>query len=88
MTRKLLWDPSAWDDYLYWQSNDKQLLKRINLLIKECQRTPFEGMGKPEQLKNHLSKAWSRRINQEHRLVYIPTEDDIRIISCRFHYNK
>lgn len=88
MTRKLLWDSGAWEDYLYWQANDKKLLKKINLLIKECLRTPFEGTGKPEQLKGNLSKAWSRRVNQEHRLVYAPTKTDIRIISCRFHYEK
>ncbi len=76
----------SWNDYLYWQKNDKTLLKRINDLIKEIQRTPFEGKGKPEPLKYHLQGCWSRRIDQEHRIVYEIEDEMIRIISCRFHY--
>ncbi|MDP1971425.1 MAG: Txe/YoeB family addiction module toxin, partial [Sediminibacterium sp.] len=67
--RKLLWDESGWEDYLYWQVNDKKILFRINDLIKDTQRNPFTGLGKPEPLKGNLSGCWSRRINEEHRLV-------------------
>ncbi|WP_319414713.1 Txe/YoeB family addiction module toxin [Marispirochaeta aestuarii] len=77
---------SAWADYIYWQENDKKLLKRINNLIKEISRTPYEGTGKPEPLKFQLQGCWSRRINQEHRLVYEIVSEELRIISCRFHY--
>ncbi len=76
----------AWEDYLWFQQNDKKLLKKINGLIKEVKRTPFEGSGKPEMLKANLSGFWSRRINQEHRLVYSVAENEITIIGCRFHY--
>ena len=76
----------AWEDYLYWQQTDKKILKRINALIKDIIRHPFEGIGKPEPLKHDLSGYWSRRINQEHRLVYRSDEDTIIIISCRYHY--
>ena len=78
--------PESWDDYLYWQKNDKKLLRRINELIKDIQRNPFEGIGKPEPLKYQLQGCWSRRINQEHRLVYEIEDELIRIIACRFHY--
>ena len=77
----------AWEHYLYWQKNDKQVLKKINALISETCRTPFEGSGKPEQLKYELSGIWSRRINQEHRLVYSVEDEIVTILSCRFHYN-
>jgi toxin YoeB len=77
---------SAWVDYLYWQENDRKLLKRINYLIKEIARTPYEGTGKPEPLKFQLKGCWSRRINQEHRLVYEIVLEELRILSCRFHY--
>ncbi len=86
MSRRLTFTPQAWEDYLYWQSHDKQLLKKINQLIKDCQRNPFDGIGKPEPLKRDLSGAWSRRITEEHRLVYIVTDDELRISNCRFHY--
>lgn len=83
---KLLWHESAWDDYLFWQKTDKKVLKRINALIKSCERTPFSGIGKPEPLKNELSSYWSRRIDQTNRLVYKVHEDTLIIIQCRFHY--
>ncbi len=80
------WDLDAWEEYLEWQANDKQVLKRINLLIKDTCRNPFGGIGKPEPLKENLSGFWSRRINQEHRLVYVVEKDIIKIISCKWHY--
>lgn len=76
----------AWEDYLHWQQNDKSTLKKINALIKESMRTPFEGTGKPEALKENLKGFWSRRINLEHRLVYRVEEDAIYILQCRYHY--
>ncbi len=76
----------AWEDYLYWQQHDKSTLKKINALIKESMRTPFEGTGKPEALKENLKGFWSRRINLEHRLVYRVEEDAIYIVQCRYHY--
>jgi toxin YoeB len=84
----------AWQDYLYWrreasalvQKADKKILKRINQLIKDTQRTPFDGIGKPEALKFDMSGLWSRRINQEHRLIYQVKDDCIVIIQCRYHY--
>jgi toxin YoeB len=83
---KLTFTEDGWDDYLWFQENDKKLLKRINILIKEILRTPLEGIGKPEPLKANLSGYWSRRINPEHRLVYEVLEDSIMIVACRFHY--
>ncbi|AWK84098.1 Txe/YoeB family addiction module toxin [Photobacterium damselae] len=80
--------PNAWDDYLYWQSQDKKTLKRINKLIENCVRTPFEGIGKPEPLKDNLSGYWSRRIDDTHRLVYKATQDTLVIVAVRFHYQK
>ena len=76
----------AWEDYLYWQKYDKKLLKKINLLIKEIIRTPDSGIGKPEKLKNSFSGYYSRRINNEHRIVYKVIEDDIIIVQLRYHY--
>ena len=84
--RNVEWTDNAWDEYIYWQTQDKKILKRINTLIKECQRTPFEGTGKPEPLKHELSGYWSRRINDEHRLVYKVTDTMIIIASCKYHY--
>jgi toxin YoeB len=85
---RLVFTVSAWDDYLWFQEKDRPLLKRINQLIKDTQRTPFEGLGKPEPLKADLAGYWSRRINTEHRLVYGVTKSDLVIISCRYHYTK
>lgn len=76
----------AWEDYLYWQLTDKAILKKINSLIKEISRTPFEGTGKPEPLRENLSGFWSRRINLEHRLVYTIDGDAVMILQCRYHY--
>jgi toxin YoeB len=84
--RNVLFTSDAWDDYLYWQSQDKKTLKRINELIKAAQRTPFEGIGKPEGLRENLSGFWSRRIDEKNRLVYAVSDDEISIISCRYHY--
>ncbi len=82
----ILFTQEAWEDYIYWQQYDKKLLKKINALIKDIQRTPFEGLGKPEPLKFELQGCYSRRINQEHRLVYEVYDDRVHIISCRYHY--
>jgi len=76
----------CFDDYVYWQGQDKKTLKRINALIKDAQRSPFEGIGKPEPLKGNLSGFWSRRIDEVNRLVYAVQDDEIEIISCRYHY--
>ena len=76
----------AWDDYLYWQKTDKKLLERINVLIKDISRTPLTGIGKPEPLKNALSGYWSRRINDEHRIVYKIADDALFIAQLRYHY--
>lgn len=83
---KIIFLTDGWDDYLYWQKHDKKTLRRINELIKQCQRTPFEGIGKPEPLKENLSGWWSRRINYEHRLVYKLEKDQLYILQCRKHY--
>jgi toxin YoeB len=82
----LSWAEMAWEDYLYWQKTDKKLLKRINALIKDAKRQPFEGLGDPEPLKHNWSGYWSRRINKEHRLVYKVTDDALIIVQCRYHY--
>jgi toxin YoeB len=83
---KLIFSEQAWDDYLYWQKTDKKLLDRINTIIKDASRSPFEGIGKPEPLKNALSGYWSRRINDEHRIVYKISDDTMLIAQLRFHY--
>ncbi len=80
------WHPQAWEDYLYWQQEDKRILKRVNALIKDIQRSPFEGIGKPEPLKYDWSGFWSRRINDEHRLVYTYEKGQVIIAQCRYHY--
>ena len=82
----IIWSAKSWDDYLYWQKVDKKLLKRVNVLIKSCIRTPFEGIGKPEALKGDLQCYWSRRITSEHRLVYKYENDQLWIAACRYHY--
>ena len=81
-----LWSDNAWEDYLYWQTQDKKTLKRINQLLKDIDRNGYEGIGKPEPLKYELQGFWSRRIDDEHRLVYRINEDRIKIVSCRLHY--
>ena len=83
----LCWTQEAWEDYLYWQKTDKQLLKRVNTLIKAIQRAPYEGIGKPEPLKFDLTGYWSRRIDKEHRLVYTVQGENIILTMCRYHYN-
>lgn len=83
---KLTFTDEAWEDYLYWQKIDKKTVQKINELIKYIKRDPFEGIGKPEPLKHELAGFWSRRINEEHRLVYGITDDSIVIVSCRYHY--
>ncbi len=82
----LVWIEEGWEDYLYWQQVDKKTIKKINELIKAIQRTPFEGIGKPEALKENLSGWWSRRINLEDRLVYKVENETIVILQCRKHY--
>ncbi|MDW3565482.1 Txe/YoeB family addiction module toxin (plasmid) [Enterobacter asburiae] len=83
---KLTWSAEAWEDYLYWQDTDKRTMRKINELIKDASRTPFEGKGKPEPLKHNLAGFWSRRITSEHRLVYAVSDDALLIASCRYHY--
>ncbi len=83
---KLIFAENAWEDYLYWQRIDKKLLKRINVLIQDIQRSPFEGIGKPEPLKHALSGYWSRRVNDEHRIVYKVADDSLFIAQLRHHY--
>lgn len=85
-SRLLSWTDEAWHDYLYWQSQDKKTLKRINKLITETKRSPFDGIGKPEPLKENLSGFWSRRIDETNRLVYAVDDAALTIISCRYHY--
>jgi len=84
----IVFTKSCFDDYLYWEQNDKKMFKKINALIKECLRNPFSGRGKPEPLKNELSGFWSRRIDNEHRLVYKYEDEKLYIISVRYHYKK
>ncbi len=86
MTRLLAWTDDAWADYLYWQGQDKKTIKRINKLITDTKRSPFEGIGKPEPLRENLSGFWSRRVDESNRLVYAINDSHIAIISCRYHY--
>lgn len=86
MTRKISFTPTAWKDYEYWQGQDRKTLKRINALIKDIQRSPFDGLGKPEALLGDLSGFWSRRIDEKNRLVYEVTDACIVFIACRYHY--
>ncbi|MED7789635.1 Txe/YoeB family addiction module toxin [Francisella sp. 19X1-34] len=83
---KILFTDEAWEEYLYWQKYDKKIIKKINALIKEIKRTPFEGTGNPEPLKYDLSGYWSRRIDREHRIVYKIGNDLLSIVQCRYHY--
>ncbi|EGR2120271.1 Txe/YoeB family addiction module toxin [Vibrio cholerae] len=85
-SRLLSWTDESWDDYLYWQTQDKKTLKRINKIINDVKRSPFEGIGKPEPLKENLSGFWSRRIDDTNRLVYVVDDNAITVISCRYHY--
>lgn len=83
---RLLWEESAWEDYISWQGQDKKTLKRINQIIKDIQRSPFDGIGKPEPLRGNLSGYWSRRIDEANRIVYKETEGAIIIAACKGHY--
>jgi len=85
---KIIFSKNSWEDYTSWQSEDKKLLKKINELMKDIQKTPYEGIGKPERLKYDLAGLWSRRIDGEHRLVYQVIDGDLFIYSCRYHYDK
>jgi toxin YoeB len=86
VARHLLFHSDAWNDYIYWQTQDNKTLERINTLIRECQRDPFRGLGKPEPLKERLSGCWSRRIDAAHRLVYRVAREQVEIVACRYHY--
>ena len=86
MPERLVWTAAAWSDYVYWQGQDRKTLKRINALIQDAMRSPFEGIGKPEPLRESLSGFWSRRIDDVNRLVYAVEDNDLAIVSCRYHY--
>lgn len=83
---ELIWSSQAWEDYLWWQTQDRKVLKRINTLLKDIQRNGNDGIGKPEALRNNLSGYWSRRITEEHRLVYKIVGNSVRIAAVRYHY--
>ena len=85
---RITFSKNSWEDYISWQSENKKMLRKINELIKDIQRTPFEGKGKPEPLKYDLAGFWSRRIDREHRLVYQVNKKEILIYSCKFHYDR
>jgi toxin YoeB len=85
---KIVFSKNAWEDYALWQSEDRKMLKKINDLVKEIIKTPYEGTGKPEPLKYDLTGLWSRRIDREHRLIYRVSGDDLFIYACRYHYDK
>jgi len=85
---RITFSKNSWEDYISWQKEDKKILKKINLMIKEIQRTPFQGIGNPEPLKYDLAGFWSRRIDREHRLVYQVFDHEILIYSCKYHYDK
>lgn len=82
------WTREAWNDYVYWQGQDKKTLRRINKLLTDSVRNPFEGIGKPEPLKENLSGFWSRRIDESNRLVYAIDDNQLTVISCRYHYDR
>ena len=86
MPDRLTWTQSAWEDYGYWQRQDNKSLKRVNLLIQDTLRSPLDGIGKPEPLRENLSGFWSRRIDESNRLVYTTGGDNLVIIACRYHY--
>ena len=83
---RVVFTPHGWDDYTHWETTDRSIIKRINRLIDDARPDPFSGIGKPEQLRHALSGAWSRRITEEHRLVYLVDGDDLVILQARFHY--
>jgi toxin YoeB len=85
---RLVFTPHSWSDYLYWQSVDKVMVKRINRLLEDTRREPFGGIGKPEALRHILQGCWSRRIDAEHRLVYLVEHDDIVVLEARYHYGR
>lgn len=85
---RLVWDENAWQDYLWWQAQDGRVLKRINLLIQDVVRNGNSGIGKPEALKHDFAGYWSRRITDEHRLVYRVVDDEVRVAACRYHYGR
>ena len=87
MMRKI-WKDEAWKDYIYWQTEDRKILKRINQLVKDIERSPYNGIGKPEALKHNFQGWWSRRIDETNRLVYRIVDDSIEIASCRLHYDE
>src|SRR5690606_18342328 len=82
----LVFAPNGWEDYLHWQATDKAMLRKLNRLIEDCLRHPFEGTGKPEPLRGDLAGLWSRRIDREHRLVYRTTATSLEVVQCRYHY--
>ncbi len=84
----LTFTENAWEDYIYWQANEKKILKRVNELLKDIQRNPTSGIGKPEPLKYDLAGYWSRRIDREHRLVYQAIDNELLIYACRYHYDR
>jgi toxin YoeB len=84
---ELVWQTNAWEDYCHWQKQDKKILERGNELIKDCLRSPYKGIGKPEPLKGNYAGCWSRRITQEHRLIYKINERRLHILQCRYHYD-
>jgi toxin YoeB len=83
---RLAWTPAAWDDDLYWQGQDRKMMRRINQLIQACLRDPFVGIGKPEPLRDNLSGYWSRRIDDQQRLVYCLEVPVLVVLACRYHY--
>ncbi|WP_119352626.1 Txe/YoeB family addiction module toxin [Azohydromonas sediminis] len=87
MPERVVWTASAWGDYLHWQSQDRKTLKRINALIQDAMRHPFEGIGRPEPLRENLAGFWSRRIDDTHRLVYTVEGDRLAVVACRYHYD-
>ena len=87
MTRAVAFDPNGWEDYVYWQTQDRKTLKRINVLILDAMRSPFSGIGKPEPLRENLTGFWSRRIDDQHRLVYAVEHENLAIVACRYHYD-
>ncbi len=83
---RVVFTPNGWEDYVFWQTSDRAMLKRINRLLDDIVRDPFDGIGKPEQLRHALAGAWSRRIDDEHRLVYLVDGDDVVVLQARYHY--